>query len=55
VGSDAAVVVHSTGSSTAVVTASEHWVSALEAAAIASGIGGTTFALASVAGSSVVA
>jgi hypothetical protein len=55
VGSDVAVVVNSAGSSTAVVTASEHWASAPEAAAIAFGIGGAAFALASMAGSSMVA
>jgi hypothetical protein len=39
VGSDAAGVVHSAGSSVVVVTASEHWVSSPEAVAIASRIG----------------
>jgi hypothetical protein len=46
---------HSASSSTTVVTASEHWVSASEATATASGIEDTTFALASTAGSSMVA
>jgi hypothetical protein len=55
VGSNAAVVVHSTGSSTVVVTASERWVLAPKAAVVASRIGGTAFALAYAAGSSVVA
>jgi hypothetical protein len=55
VGSDTAVAVHSAGSSATVVAASEHWVLASEAAAIASGIGGAAFALASMAGSYVVA
>jgi hypothetical protein len=55
VGSDAALVVHSTSSSAAVVAALEHWVSASEAATIASGIGGAAFALAFAAGSYVVA
>jgi hypothetical protein len=48
------VVVHSAGSSATVVAASEHWVSAHEVAAVASGIGGAAFALASMTGSSVV-
>jgi hypothetical protein len=39
VGSEAAVVVHSASSSVVLVTASEHWVSASKAAAIASRIG----------------
>jgi hypothetical protein len=39
VGSEAAVVVHSASSSAVLVTASEHWVSASKAAAIASRIG----------------
>jgi hypothetical protein len=55
VGSVVAVVVHSTGSSVAVVTASEHWVSASGATAIASEIEGAAFVLAYVAGSSAVA
>jgi hypothetical protein len=55
VGSVVAVVVHSTGSSVAVVTASEHMVSAYDVAAVASGIEDTAFVLASPAGSSVVA
>jgi hypothetical protein len=55
VSSVVAVVVHSTGSSVAVVTASEHIFSAYEVAAIASEIEDTAFALASLAGSSVVA
>jgi hypothetical protein len=55
VGSEATVAVHSTGSSATVVAASEYWVLASEAAAVASGIGGASFALASVAGSSMVA
>jgi hypothetical protein len=55
VGSDVVVAIHSTGSSAKVVTTSEHWVSASEAVAIASRIGGATFALASVADSSAVA
>jgi hypothetical protein len=55
VSSNAVVVVHYGGSSAAVVAASECWVSAPEDVAIAFGIGGATFALASVAGSSVVA
>jgi hypothetical protein len=50
-----AVVIHSTGSSVAVVTASEHWVSASGATAIASEIEGAAFVLAYVAGSSAVA
>jgi hypothetical protein len=54
VGSDVAVAVHSAGSSTVMVTAFERWVSASEAATVASGIGGATFALASVADSSAV-
>jgi hypothetical protein len=54
VGSDMVVVVHSTGSSTAVVDASERWVSAPETTTVASGIGGAAFALASTAGSFVV-
>jgi hypothetical protein len=53
-GSDMVVVVHSTGSSTAAVDASERWVLAPEATTVASGIGGAAFALASTAGSSVV-
>jgi hypothetical protein len=55
VGSDAVVVVHSVGSSAEVVAASKRWASAPEATAIASGIGGAAFALASTTGSSVVA
>jgi hypothetical protein len=55
VGSDVAVAVHSVTSSDAVVPASEHWVSAFEATAVASGIGGAAFALASAASSSVLA
>jgi hypothetical protein len=52
-----AVVVHSTSSSAMVVVASERWVSASEALAIASKIEGAAFAfaLASVASSSMVA
>jgi hypothetical protein len=49
------VAIHSIGSSTVVVTASERWVSASEVVATASGIKGAAFALASTAGSSVVA
>jgi hypothetical protein len=55
VGSNMVVVVHSASSSAAVVAASEHWVSAPKAMVVPSGIGGTTFALASTVGSSVVA
>jgi hypothetical protein len=55
VGSDAMVVVQSTGSSTTVVAASKRWVSAPEVAAFASEFGGATFALASTTSSSVVA
>jgi hypothetical protein len=55
VGSIVAVAVHYAGSSATVVAASEHWVFASEAAAIASGIEGAAFALTSAAGSSVVA
>jgi hypothetical protein len=54
VGSVVAVVVHSVGSSAVVVATSERWVSASEAAAIAYGIEGATFALASAADSSMV-
>jgi hypothetical protein len=50
-----AVATYSTGSSAAVVIASEHWVSTSRAAVIASKIEGTAFAMASVAGSFVVA
>jgi hypothetical protein len=52
---DTAVAAHSTGSSAMVVIASEHWVSAYEAATVASRIVGAAFALAPVAGSSMVA
>jgi hypothetical protein len=55
VGSIMAVAIDSTNSSVAVVAASERWVSTFEAATIASGIKGAAFALASAAGSSVVA
>jgi hypothetical protein len=54
-GSIVAVVVHSSCSSTVVVSGSEHWVSTFKVVAIASEIEGAAFALASVAGSSVVA
>jgi hypothetical protein len=55
VGSIMAVVVHYVGSSVVVVTASEHWVSASGAMAIASEIVGAAFALASMTSSSAVA
>jgi hypothetical protein len=55
VGSIVAVAAHSASSSAVVVTASARWVSAFEAAAVASGIEGAAFALAYTAGSSVVA
>jgi hypothetical protein len=55
VGSVIAVAIHSTGSSAVVVTSSQRWVSTSEAVAVTSGIEGTAFALASMAGSSVVA
>jgi hypothetical protein len=55
VGSVVAVAVHSTGSSTTVVAASEHWVSGSRIVAIASEIEGVAFALPSVPSSSVVA
>jgi hypothetical protein len=54
VGSVLAVAIHSTGSSAAAVAASECWVSASEATAIASGIERAAFALASTASSFVV-
>jgi hypothetical protein len=55
VSSVVAVAVHSTGSSTAVVTASEHWIPASGATTVASEIEGAAFALASMTGSSVMA
>jgi hypothetical protein len=55
VGSTMAVAAHSVGSSTMVVAASARWVSASEAAAVASGIEGVAFVLASMDGSSMVA
>jgi hypothetical protein len=54
VGSVLAVAIHSTGSSAAAVAASECWVSASEATAIASRIERAAFALASAASSFVV-
>jgi hypothetical protein len=55
VGSTVVLAAHSVSSSAAVVAASECWVSASRAAAIASKIEGAVFALASTAGSSAVA
>jgi hypothetical protein len=55
VGSVVAVAVHSASSSTVVFTASECWVSTSDATVVASGIEGVAFALASAAGSSIVA
>jgi hypothetical protein len=55
VGSTMAVAAHSVGSSTMVVAASACWVSASEAVAVASGIEGVAFVLASMDGSSMVA
>jgi hypothetical protein len=49
------VAIHSTGSSTTVVIASACWVSTSIATTVASIIEGAAFALASVAGSSMVA
>jgi hypothetical protein len=50
-----AVAAHSTGSSTALVTATESWVYASEATVVASGIEDAVFALAPMTSSSVVA
>jgi hypothetical protein len=50
-----AVAVHPSGSSTVMFAATEHLVSASGTVAVASEIGGTAFASASVFGSSVVA
>jgi hypothetical protein len=55
VGSTVVLAAHSVGSSAVVVAASECWVSASRATAIASEIEGAVFALASTAGSSAVA
>jgi hypothetical protein len=55
VSSVVAVAVHSTGSSVAMVTASERWVPASGATTVASKIEGAAFALASTAGSSMMA
>jgi hypothetical protein len=55
VGSVMVVAIHSTGSSTTVVIASACWVSTSIATTVASIIEGAAFALASVAGSSMVA
>jgi hypothetical protein len=55
VGSVMAVATHSASSSATVVAASEHWVYASEAAAIASGIEDVVFSLAPMTGSSMVA